>query len=159
MNPETTRGALLKIGDEAQVRGWIAAAMFGPRPAEIKDFVVHLGRLSLHYWRPDFTPEQAKLMFQDFAADMAGVTAGELVDVCREYRQDPLNRFFPTPGKLLELLDHQLTQRRRDKFAAKRLLDIFDGEPEPEKFSSKPLPTAAEILARNGVTKSEPEQG
>lgn len=151
IDPTTVRCALLKLGDETAVRRWIEQAIGGPKPAEMRDFVVHLGRLSLHYWRPDFTPEQAKLMFQDFARDLAHATAAELEHVCEEYRRDAANKFFPTPGKLLKLLDHQLGQRARDKIAAQRILEIFDGKgAEADAFSVNPLPTVAEVLARAG---------
>lgn len=153
IDPPTLRASLLRLGDEAKVREWLAAAIAGPPAAMMRDYVTQLGRLSLHYWRPDFTPEQAKLMFQDFASDMAGTTAAELVEACNEWRRDPENRFFPRPGELLELVKDRLRQRGRDRYAARRMLEMLDGKDEPsEPAEPKRIRTAAEILEAHGVT-------
>lgn len=98
--------------------------------ATVREFAGQLGKLALHYWRPDFTPDQAKLMYGDFITDLDGVTAQELADACQEWRLDPLNKFFPTPGMLRELCLDRLNDRRRRKVGAEYLLTLLaEGAP------------------------------
>ena len=63
-----------------------------------------LSRLALHYWRPDFTPMQAKLLVQDYLADLGAFTPEQINQACAEYRRNGENKFFPTSGQLLKLL-------------------------------------------------------
>lgn len=101
------------MGDASVVRAELEALVAGPPKASVRDFATHLGKLSLHFWRPDFTPEQAKHLYGDFVTDLAGVTAEELAAACQEYRDDPRNSFFPTPGKLLALLSDGQSDRKQ----------------------------------------------
>lgn len=63
-----------------------------------------LSKLALHYWRADFTPEQAKMLLADFYDDLGKFTPAEIQTACARWRRNPENRFFPTPGGLLGLL-------------------------------------------------------
>ena len=76
------------------------------RRKEIRDTEIGaiLARLALHYWRPDFQPEQVKLVLQDFLYDLRAYEVRDIAHACDRYRQGPENRFFPTPGQLLAIL-------------------------------------------------------
>jgi len=63
-----------------------------------------LSRLALHYWRPDFSPSQVKLLLQDFLHDLEHYSPRDIEYACESYRRDPANKFFPTPGALLGIL-------------------------------------------------------
>lgn len=146
LNPATVKRSLAKSGTDAEVRGWLAQAITGPKTITMRDVVELVGRLSLQYWRPNFSPEQAKLLFQDFAQDLAGLTREELAQACLEWRRDPENRFFPTSGQLRGVADHILRRRARDRAAAERLLAILD---TPEEGTDAPVSrrSSADILA------------
>lgn len=150
--PESLRLDLTRLGTDADVRGVLAELAAESPKAAVKDFAVHLGKLSLHYWRPDFTPDQAKQFNADFVSDLDGITADELAGACAAWRRNPANRFFPRPGELLALVQDGKRDRALRKAGALRLLAFIDGEPEnaaPDR-AGKPIDFAAakEILER-----------
>lgn len=63
-----------------------------------------LARLSLHYWRPDYSPEQAKLVMEDYLDDLAGHTPEQVSKACEQYRKNPDSKFFPKIGEIIELI-------------------------------------------------------
>lgn len=63
-----------------------------------------LSRLALHFWRPDFTPIQAQYLMEDYLEDLRGYSSNQVESACRNYRRDPENKFFPTPGQLIDLI-------------------------------------------------------
>lgn len=71
-------------------------------------------RLALHYWRPDFTPEQAKLLIEDYISDLRDLPLDLLDSAVASYRKDAANRFFPTSGQLRALITEQMRWRRAD---------------------------------------------
>jgi len=135
------------LGNTEAVRGVLGEVVAGPTKATVREFAGLLGKLSLHYWRPDFTPEQARHMNGDFVRLLDGCTADELRQACDEWVMDPLNRFYPTPGMLHELMRDRLSDRARMKAGAERLLELLDG---PVEGNSGPLPSADEILRKHG---------
>ena len=126
LDPQTTRAQLRALGDEEGMRSTLCAVVAGPQRASVRDFAEQLAKLSLHYWRPQFTPDQAKHVFGDFAADMAEVTPAELREACDRWRRDAANRFFPTPGQLMAMVSDALRERARERTGAERLLGILD---------------------------------
>lgn len=61
-----------------------------------------LARLQSHYYQPGQSREQLNAIFQDMLEDLAHLTPAEVQIACRRYRADGTNRFFPTPGQLLD---------------------------------------------------------
>lgn len=51
------------------------------------------------------TDSERKVWFSDYCRDLADKSDAQLAYACRRYRQNSANRFFPTPGQLLELCD------------------------------------------------------
>jgi hypothetical protein len=99
-----------------------------------------LSRLALHYWRPDFTPAQAKLMLQDFLHDLDGYTPKDVNYACEVYRQNAENRFYPTPGQLLAILRrYESPSPRLPRFQAPRQIGMTQ--------STK---TVAQVLREHG---------
>jgi hypothetical protein len=136
------------LGLDEEIRSALRVVIAGPATAAMQDFIICLGALSLHFWRPDFTPEQAKLIFGDFSRDLAGVTSDELTDACAEWRKNPKNRFFPTPGQLLELVQSRLSARARDKAGAGRLLAIMEGGADSADYHSPAPRNFSEIMQK-----------
>lgn len=60
--------------------------------------------MALHYWRPDFTPEQARMLIEDYLDDLRGYTPEQVDAACIRYRKEPDSKFFPHTGELLKLL-------------------------------------------------------
>jgi hypothetical protein len=124
---QAIKSELERAGDQAKVKAALYAIQSGPPKATNLQFAALLGKLALHYYRPDFTPEQAKHHFADFVHDLDGVTAVELSDACKAWRTNGDNRFFPTPGQLLALVRGDLVERHREKAGAQFLLDVLNG--------------------------------
>jgi hypothetical protein len=64
--------------------------------------VAMLAKLALQYWRPDFSPEQAKHLYSDYLDDLRGFSIKALADAIKKYRTDGANKFFPTSGQIIE---------------------------------------------------------
>lgn len=120
------------MGTEAEMRANLQALIAGPQLATPLDFAETLSRLALHYWRPDFAPGDAAKLNADYLHDLQGVTAEELKEACREWRTDPLNKFYPKVGELLELLGDKIAERKRIKVGAEYLLSVLDAPPEQD---------------------------
>src|SRR6185295_2471405 len=72
------------------------------RPATTRELVIELERLSTHYPRLDMDARKWSLLFESFAEDFANKSLEEIRYGCRRWRQNAENKFFPTPGQLLE---------------------------------------------------------
>lgn len=89
------------IGSSLEVRRSSGSlAKTGRVGSTAKEVMAMLGKLALHYWRPDFSEQQAKLLFADFVEDLREYSPERIEAACTAYRRNPENRFFPTPGQL-----------------------------------------------------------
>ena len=61
-----------------------------------------LGALRLHYPGQPMTPEQERVFWADYLADLGGWDPRMIAEACSRWRRSP-ERFFPNPGQLLEL--------------------------------------------------------
>jgi hypothetical protein len=106
----------------------------------------YLARLALHYWRPDFTAGQAKLLFEDFYSDLRRYPVAEIEGACQSWRRNSANRFFPTPGQLLEVLGekHGPIQERPRSIGT-----TFQGYPALE--GRRAAKSVADMLRDNGM--------
>lgn len=82
-------------------------------PAGAEFVAMVLMRLQAHYWRPDFSPAQAKALYADFFEDLAHLPPDILEDAIRIYRRDPDEAYFPHPGALLGRAAPLIEERRR----------------------------------------------
>lgn len=121
----------------------------------MRDFATHLGKLALHFWRPDFTPEQAKQMYGDFVADLAGITAEELAEACRAWRLNPANSFFPTPGKLRELLKDNIAERSLMAAGGEVLLQALNRPPTMDDALDRGSDVGERLKVLNEAMKVE----
>lgn len=71
-----------------------------------------LAALAVHYYRPDFTPGQAKSLIGDMVEDLAEFTVPEIEVAIRGWRKDASKRFFPRGAELAELIRADRKHRR-----------------------------------------------
>lgn len=116
-----------------------------------KQIAAILAKLSLHYWRPDFSPEQARLVMEDYLNDLAEFEPVQVERACMEYRRRPGSEFFPKICQILEIL--------------KPPRPAYDGQPrsclpkfERSQFmltGPKPkLKSVGEVLRQHGFTRA-----
>lgn len=139
-NQDSLRLSLRQCGEPADVRLALQAIIDGPSRASTLDFAEELSRLALHYWRPDFTPKEAAKLNADYLEDLRGITVGELMAACKEWRRNADNRFYPTSGQMFALVKDYLTDRARAASGAEYLLELLAEE--------KPAGDAADRTAR-----------
>ncbi len=77
----------------------------GAREAKEKAILVLLAKLALVYWRPDFTPSQAKQLYDQYLDDLQEYPFADISEACQKYRRDGENKFFPTPGQLRSIIE------------------------------------------------------
>lgn len=66
--------------------------------------LVLLGKLALHYWRPDFSPGQARQLYADYLDDLREYAISDISDAITKYRRAEDSKFFPTPGQLVGII-------------------------------------------------------
>jgi hypothetical protein len=131
VDPSRLRSQALALAPEEILRLELHNQIKGPPRAAARDFAATLGRLSLHSWRPEVTPQQAILIAADFQHDLADATAIELEWACEQVRTRP-GRTYPSPGDLLELLRDVLRERKLIRIGAQLVLKALDYEAPPE---------------------------
>lgn len=82
--------------------------------------ILLLSRLALHYYRPDFTEGQAKLLILDMASDLDPYTAGDVEVAIGAYRRNSANKFFPRSGDIIEVINTIRKARREAEADVKR---------------------------------------
>lgn len=120
------RSRLLALDSEVALRSHLTKLADGPPRATVLDFAFHLTKLASHYWQRNFTAEQAKYLFSDFATDLADLSVDELEAACRAWRNDPREKFFPQPGALREKVKDTIGDRVRIEAAARFALEALD---------------------------------
>jgi len=90
-------------------------------PAEQVRKVVALTKLRSHFYQPGQTEAQIRGVIDDMLADLDGLSAYQVEDACANYRRDPANKFFPTPGQIIEALrgKHSEPPRRLQEYDPK----------------------------------------
>lgn len=73
-------------------------------PGKDEAILALLGKLALHYWRPDFTPGQARQVYADYVYDLGPFALSDIAAAINEYRQTGANRFFPSSGALIDII-------------------------------------------------------
>lgn len=101
-----------------------------------------LARLALHYWRPDFTPEQTKLLISDYLDDLWPYSLPQIERACKEFRMDGDNKFFPKSGELIELMKEKFTQTCGTRLQRFEGFPVLKGPPATK--------SVADILRENG---------
>lgn len=74
--------------------------------ADAKDqaILILLGKLAIHYWRPDFTEAQARQLYSDYVHDLRDYAFADINDAIVKYRRDQNAKFYPTVGQLVGII-------------------------------------------------------
>lgn len=115
-------------GDRSTAVASLQAVIDGPPRATPAEIVGLVGRLSLHYPRPQMTAAQNSLVGNDFISDLSDMTADEIAEACDAYRRNPANSYFPTPGKLIAGHAAIIALRKKAAKGARRLLDAISDQ-------------------------------
>lgn len=100
----------------------------GVEPEKAKALAAMLMQLSSHYYRPDFSPAQAKSLIGDMVEDLAEYTIQDVEQAIRAYRQDASKGYYPRAAHLRDLI---ATRRRAQTHAATINARMVDGEVQP----------------------------
>lgn len=71
--------------------------------AKDKAILALLAKLALHYWRPDFTPQQAKHLYADYLEDLRQYALSDISEAIAKYRQSGA-KFYPQSGELVKII-------------------------------------------------------
>lgn len=72
------------------------------KPATAREIVTELERLSIHFPRTDMDSRKWQALFETFVEDLGTLPIVQIRQGCQRYRKNAANRFFPTPGQLIE---------------------------------------------------------
>jgi hypothetical protein len=99
-SPRVSR-ALSKLSEAKEARNELLRQIEFNR-TQRKEKLASLGRLRLHFphARADLTETHWKLVWEDYLIDLADYSAGDVMDMCKNWRTSG-ERFFPTPGQLI----------------------------------------------------------
>lgn len=140
MDDKETENSLHTISSLKVLRDISAAST--REPQKEKQIAIILGKLAVHYYRPDFNQAAAQSMISDMVEDLGDYPLYEIETAIKRYRQNGENRFFPTPGQLISLL-------KPPKPEPKCRLETFrDYQDAPGPRATK---TAAQVLAEHGL--------
>lgn len=71
------------------------------REGRARSIFALLGRLALHYYRPDFTEGQSKLVIEDMIGDLIEYDPRDVAEACTAWRRKPEASYFPKSGQLI----------------------------------------------------------
>lgn len=80
-------------------------------PANPEDVFAELGRLKLHFPGTSMSERENELLIRDYIADLSLFPMDLIELVCREYRLNGDNKFFPKLGTLRSMLIIHFTRR------------------------------------------------
>lgn len=98
------RDGLLTAADLPMLQGMRSSTMSANRPANEGEIVGRLEALFQHYPPRTMTGGQAQV-WRDWIEDVGHLPSDVLADACRKWRRAN-NRFAPSPGQLLALVDN-----------------------------------------------------
>lgn len=111
-----------------------------------KQVAALLARLSFHYWRPDYSPEQARMVMEDYLDDLAGYTPTQVEWACIQYRKSSDSKFFPHSGELLGLMGHGKYEEPRSRLPTFRAPPALTGPRGKTK-------SVADVLREHGYAR------
>jgi hypothetical protein len=129
----------------AQLEGFLA-------PADEGWILSRVLVLFSHYPDRRFTPEIEEAIAADWAEDLAGYPRWAIDQAARSYRRNPDNRWRPTPGVFLALVDELIGSAPRERDRLRQVLALGPPEPAIDQPTRKARPerrppSAAELAA------------
>lgn len=71
-------------------------------PAHRNEIKSCIARLILHYPMTNMSEDEKTILLEDYIEDLAEFPASIIAKICKEYRIDPKNEFFPKSAKLID---------------------------------------------------------
>lgn len=117
-----------------------------------KAIITILAKLALIYWRPNFTPAQARELYAAYVEDLRDYPITDIAAACEKYRRDPENKFYPAPGQLRGIIEtvpswdvvskarHIAERRHAAQIEMRRMVDVIAAGP------ALPAPEAMKML-------------
>ena|GEM_PF-3768061 len=81
-------------------------------PSRSRTVAALLAGLTGHFYRPEMAQGLAKQVLLDFIEDLADFDISDIEAAVKTYRQNPVNKKFPSPGQLRELAIVAQRERR-----------------------------------------------
>lgn len=129
----------------------VESSLQGADPASIAAL---LGKLALHYWRPNFTDLQAKQLYMDYIGDLKTYPLDAIEQAIGAYRRNEKEKWFPKSGQLIALCEAAVKARRMDRLWLRQRLDLPKEDPRPDAATRK---KRAEEMRRIGASLKDGE--
>ena len=91
------------------------------------------------------SPQQVASRCADFCEDLKGKTLDEIRRGCMRYRRNPENKFFPTPGQLLEACRNPFADAKPRRYET-----LAELGPAPERSRVEKMITLSRDVLRVG---------
>lgn len=121
----------------AELEGRLAEVEASLRGAAPADIAALLAKLALHYWRPNFTDQQAKQLYMDYIGDLKIYPLDVIDQAVGVYRRNAKNKWFPKSGELIELCEAAVKARRNDRVWLRQRLALPKEDPRPDAETRK----------------------
>jgi hypothetical protein len=96
--------------------------MLALKPARPSEILAILSKLRLHYPLANIESRQVEIFLSDYVEDFSFAPLDLLLEVCREYRRNPTNQFFPKIGELLQPIKEKWCTRKWQLIQVKIML-------------------------------------
>lgn len=93
------------------------------KAAEPREIMACLGKLTLHYPMTNMSESEKTMLLEDYIDDLSHYPAWAIAEVCREYRTDPTNQFFPKAAVLPAMAKKACAYQAKIKQSIERILD------------------------------------
>ncbi len=133
----------------AELEAGLTQAERNLEPATKAEIISMLGQLALHYWRPDFTKDQARLLYGDYIHDLSAYPKALIENAIAIYRRKPDAQWFPKVGQLIALIEPEYRNRLSVRADIRARLNVPKDAPRPDKATR----TAGAEMARKVASK------
>lgn len=105
-------GEPLSKSVEAQLLSIRESLESGLLPTGREALAIELGKLALHFWRPDRSQSQWKTLLKDYLEDLSEFPLDHIQEVCKEWRRT--KKWWPKVSEFRERLVEKRASRKYD---------------------------------------------
>lgn len=138
--PATSRAKLLTLGTETEVLSALNWMLRTEHPCPAERLITYLRALAVTHPMQELSEAEASLKFRIFCEDIGHIPERIIAEACRLYRRNPVNTFFPTPGKLLEICEPMMNARNVQRRGAERMRQSLFMQDAPAIRVRRPPP-------------------
>lgn len=128
-------------------------------PAKPQEIMICLGRLMLHYPMANMSEHEKTMLLEDYIDDLSRYPAWAIVEVCREYRRDEKNQFFPKVSILANMAARAIAEHAKARKSIAIILadDSSKKRPEPvaELMASLTTPPSKRIETAPAISREQ----